>query len=178
MQKGTLSVIVQQHFQISVLQHCRTPIFEGATNSKQTKYTNNNNEKTILRIQSHSPSKTCHIKGKTKYSTELEKFNHCCVKKSCVSKERLQRSGEQLCCSCYCLCKSCTQRNKKQSNCCCLQKVLNSGTQNYAINKEFELKLNTKLFLFYLQSTCSYFKRNNMFERLPHPSKHLVTKLI
>ena len=35
----------------------------------------------------------------------------------------------------------------KKSNWCCLHQVVNSGTQNCANNKNFELKLNTKFIL-------------------------------
>ena len=47
-----------------------------------------------------------------------------------------RRSAEQLSSNCYCLCKKCIV----------YVKVVNSGTQNCANNKELLLKLNTNLF--------------------------------
>ena len=47
----------------------------------------------------------------------------------------------------------------KKRNCCCLHQVVNSEAQKCRNNKEFEIKLNTNLFLFYLQTTSSYIKR-------------------
>ena len=53
------------------------------------------------------------------------------------------------------------KRNNKQSNCCCLHQVINSSTQN-CNKKEFLLKINMNLFLFY-------------FKRVPHT---IVLKLM
>ena len=61
-------------------------------------------------------------------------------------------------CNCYCLCKGYKQRNKEQNH-CCLHEVVYSATRNCVNNKNIDLKLKTNLFLFYLQSTSSYFKR-------------------
>ena len=44
-----------------------------------------------------------------------------------------------------------------KANCCRLSQIVKVGTQNCANNKEIDLKLNTNLYLFYLQSTNSYF---------------------
>ena len=53
--------------------------------------------------------------------------------------------------------KGINKRITNEINCCCLHKVVKSGTQNSALNKEFELKLNAK-FIF-ISLTKIYFKR-------------------
>ena len=47
-------------------------------------------------------------------------------------------------------------------NCCGLSYLVKGGSRNCGNNKEIDLKLNTNLFLFYLQSTntyCNVFKK-------------------
>ena len=63
---------------------------------------------------------------KTKQSTKLVKFDQSYTKTRCVA---------------IVYAKWYKQRNNKQSNCCCIDKVVNSGTQNCANNKETQINV-------------------------------------
>ena len=48
--------------------------------------------------------------------------------------------------NCYCVC-----GRSVKPNCCCFSQIDKGGTRNCVNTKEIDLKLNTNLFLFYLQ---------------------------
>ena len=98
------------------------------------------------RIHQYLASRTfclpCHIKGTAKQASELVKIQSVlcedavCLKRLIVWRSPLQRSVEQLSSHCSCYKQGINRGIIKKSNCCCLHQVVNSGTQNWANNKE------------------------------------------
>ena len=59
----------------------------------------------------------------------------------------------------YRICKGYKQRNYKQSNCCCLHQVVNSGTQNCVNNKTKH-----KIYFYFICNLCAHIL--NVFKML------------